>query len=198
MATEISSERYEGQLSVVMKGRELNIRILCISKYTRGRWELKSIRNSGPLKKPALWPDSTKHGFYDFLESLEPILQRLSGKIPTSNQFQTFNDPSIYRNNLALCGEPLAMKCPGDDEATTDSSGVDNEDHDDEHEDAFEMKWFYMSMGPGFVVGFWGVFGPLIINRSWRRAYFRFLDEMKDRVMVVITESVAWLQKKCK
>ncbi|KAL6325041.1 hypothetical protein AAG906_022249 [Vitis piasezkii] len=105
------------------------------------------------------------------LNHLNLSYNKLSGKIPTSNQFQTFNDPSIYKNNLALCGN-----------------------HDDEHEDEFEMKWFYVSMGPGFVVGFWGVFGPLIINRSWRRAYFRFLDEMKDRVMVVITR----LQKKCK
>ncbi|RVW45038.1 LRR receptor-like serine/threonine-protein kinase FLS2 [Vitis vinifera] len=181
MATEISSERYEGQL-----------------KYTRGRWSLSQLetldlsRNqlSGLIPPSMVSMTSLNH--------LNLSYNRLSGKIPTSNQFQTFNDPSIYRNNLALCGEPLATKCPGDDEATTDSSGVDNEDHDDEHEDAFEMKWFYMSMGPGFVVGFWGVFGPLIINRSWRRAYFRFLDEMKDRVMVVITESVAWLQKKCK
>ncbi|RVW30201.1 hypothetical protein CK203_108981 [Vitis vinifera] len=84
------------------------------------------------------------------------------------------------------------MKCPGDDEATT--SGVDNEDHDDEHEDEFENEVVLRQHGAWICGGFWGVFGPLIINRSWRRAYFRFLDEMKDRVMVVITR----LQKKCK
>ncbi|KAL6325069.1 hypothetical protein AAG906_022277 [Vitis piasezkii] len=224
MATEISSERYEGQLSVVMKGRELiyqntlylvNSIDLSDNNISGKLPELRNLSRLGTLNL------SINHltgnipedvGSLSQLETLDlsrnqlsglipPSMvsmtslnhlnlsyNRLSGKIPTSNQFQTFNDPSIYRNNLALC----------DDEATTDSSGVDNEDHDDEHEDAFEMKWFYMSMGPGFVVGFWGVFGPLIINRSWRRAYFRFLDEMKDRVMVVITESVAWLQKKCK
>ncbi|WKA04189.1 hypothetical protein VitviT2T_022246 [Vitis vinifera] len=234
MATEISSERYEGQLSVVMKGRELiyqntlylvNSIDLSDNNISGKLPELRNLSRLGTLNL------SRNHltgnipedvGSLSQLETLDlsrnqlsglipPSMvsmtslnhlnlsyNRLSGKIPTSNQFQTFNDPSIYRNNLALCGEPLAMKCPGDDEATTDSSGVDNEDHDDEHEDAFEMKWFYMSMGPGFVVGFWGVFGPLIINRSWRRAYFRFLDEMKDRVMVVITVNVAWLQKKCK
>ncbi|CBI40046.3 unnamed protein product, partial [Vitis vinifera] len=228
MATEISSERYEGQLSVVMKGRELiyqntlylvNSIDLSDNNLSGKLPELRNLSRLGTLNL------SINHltgnipediGSLSQLETLDlsrnqlsgPIppsmvsltslnhlnlsYNKLSGKIPTSNQFQTLNDPSIYTNNLALCGEPLPMKCPGDDEATT--SGVDNEDHDDEHEDEFEMKWFYVSMGPGFVVGFWGVFGPLIINRSWRRAYFRFLDEMKDRMMVVITH----LQKKCK
>ncbi|KAL6325058.1 hypothetical protein AAG906_022266 [Vitis piasezkii] len=206
MATEISSERYEGQLSVVMKGRELiyqntlylvNSIDLSDNNLSGKLPELRNLSRLGTLNL------SINHltgnipediGSLSQLETLDlsrnqlsgPIppsmvsltslnhlnlsYNKLSGKIPTSNQFQTFNDPSIYKNNLALCGN-----------------------HDDEHEDEFEMKWFYVSMGPGFVVGFWGVFGPLIINRSWRRAYFRFLDEMKDRVMVVITR----LQKKC-
>ncbi|RVW87050.1 Protein brassinosteroid insensitive 1 [Vitis vinifera] len=230
MATEISDERYEGRLSVVVKGRELiyqstlylvnsidlsdnnlsgklpEIRNLStlgtlnlsINHFTGnipedigGLSQLETLdlsRNqlSGPIPPSMISLTSLNH--------LNLSYNRLSGKIPTSNQFQTLNDPSIYRNNLALCGDPLPMKCPGDDKATTDSSRAGNEDHDDE----FEMRWFYVTMGPGFVVGFWAVFGPLIINRSWRRAYFRFLDEMKDRVMVVITVNVARLQKKCK
>ncbi|KAJ9683270.1 hypothetical protein PVL29_019030 [Vitis rotundifolia] len=230
MATEISNERYEGRLSVVVKGREL---IYQSTLYLVNSIDLSDNNLSGKLpeirnlSRLGTLNLSINHftgnipediGSLSQLETLDlsrnqlsgPIppsmisltslnhlnlsYNRLSGKIPTSNQFQTFNDPSIYRNNLAFCGDPLPMKCPGDDKATTDSSRVGNEDHDDE----FEMRWFYVSMGPGFVVGFWAVFGPLIINRSWRRAYFRFLDEMKDRVMVVITVNVARLQKKCK
>ena len=229
MATEIREERYEGKLSVVMKGRELiyqNTLFLVNSidlSDNNLSGKLPGLRNLSRLGSLNLSrnhltgkiPDDI--GSLSQLETLDlsinqlsgPIpstmisltslnhlnlsYNRLSGKIPTGNQFQTLNDPSIYWNNPALCGEPLAMKCQGDDEAT-DSSGVDYEDHEDES----EMKWFFISMGLGFVVGFWGVFGSLILNRSWRGAYFRYLDEIKDRGMVVIAENVESLRKKCK
>ncbi|XP_003635304.1 receptor-like protein EIX2 [Vitis vinifera] len=230
IATEISDERYEGRLLVVVKGRELiyqstlylvNIIDLSDNNLSGKLPEIRNLSRLGTLnlsinhftgnipedigglsqletldlsRNQLSGPIPPSMISLTFLNHLNLSYNRLSGIIPTSNQFQTFNDPSIYRDNLALCGDPLPMKCPGDDKATTDSSRAGNEDHDDE----FEMRWFYVSMGPGFVVGFWAVFGPLIINRSWRRAYFRFLDEMKDRVMVVITVNVARLQKKCK
>ncbi|OMO88213.1 LRR receptor-like serine/threonine-protein kinase FLS2-like protein [Corchorus olitorius] len=41
-------------------------------------------------------------------------------------------------------------------------------------------------MALGFIVGFWGVCGSLIIKQSWRRAYFKFVEEMKDRLFVFI------------
>ncbi|RVX06934.1 LRR receptor-like serine/threonine-protein kinase GSO1 [Vitis vinifera] len=209
MATEISDERYEGRLSVVVKGRELiyqstlylvNSIDLSDNNLSGKLPEIRNLSRLGTLnlsinhftgnipedigglsqletldlsRNQLSGPIPPSMISLTFLNHLNLSYNSLSGIIPTSNQFQTFNDPSIYRNNLALCGDPLPMKCPGDDEATTDSSRVGNEDHDDEHEDEFEM-------------------------RSWRRAYFRFLDEMKDRVMVVITVNVARLQKKCK
>ncbi|KAF8399934.1 hypothetical protein HHK36_015805 [Tetracentron sinense] len=119
----------------------------------------------------------------------------LSGKIPSTNQFQTLNDPSIYEGNTALCGLPLTNKCPGDDKTSHLNDG-DRENKDDEDEDEFEMLWFYVSMGPGFVAGFWVVWGTLLMNKSWRYAYFQFIDDMKDRLFVVIAVNVACLQRK--
>ncbi|PON90869.1 LRR domain containing protein [Trema orientale] len=50
------------------------------------------------------------------LSHLDLSQNSLSGKIPEGNQLQTLNDPSIYADNLQLCGDPLPEKCPGDDE----------------------------------------------------------------------------------
>ncbi|XP_057951138.1 receptor-like protein EIX2 isoform X2 [Malania oleifera] len=41
-------------------------------------------------------------------------------------------------------------------------------------------------LGLGFVVGFWGVCGTLVLNTSWRIAYFRFLNNMKDKLFVMV------------
>lgn len=234
MATEISSARYEGQLSVVMKGREL--------VYQRTLYLVKSIDLSnnnlsgelpklGHLSRLGTLNMSKNHltgnipediGSLSQLETLDLSRNQLSGhipatmvsltslnhlnlshnllsgRIPRSNQFETLNDPSIYKSNLGLCGEPLPLKCPGDDdEAPTNHPGVDNEE-EDEDEDELEKRWFYISMVAGFVVGFWGVFGSLIIKKSWRRAYFQILDDMKDRVKAFVGMNVACLRKKFK
>ncbi|XP_038718213.1 receptor-like protein EIX1 [Tripterygium wilfordii] len=104
----------------------------------------------------------------------------LTGNIPSTNQFQTFIDPSIYEGNPALCGFPLPTKCNGDDETSNHSP----EFEDDDDEDDNERVWFFISMGPGFVVGFWAVFGTLLFKQSWREAYYKFFDDMKDRLIV--------------
>ena len=48
----------------------------------------------------------------------------------------------------------------------------------------------------GFIVGFWIVFGSLMIKKSWRHAYFPFVDEKKDRLFVTIKVNMARLQRK--
>ncbi|RVW62784.1 Receptor-like protein 12 [Vitis vinifera] len=81
---------------------------------------------------------------------------RLSGPIPKTNQFSTFNDPSIYEANLRLCGPPLSTNC----------STLNDQDHKDEEEDEdeWDMSWFFISMGLGFPVGFWVVCGSLVLR----------------------------------
>ena len=119
----------------------------------------------------------------------------LSGRIPTGNQLQTLDDPSIYENNPALCGHPTTVKCPGDEEPPKPRSG-DNEEDENENRDGFEIKWFYVSVGSGFAVGFWGVCGTLIVKNSWRHAYFRLVYDVKEWLLMVISLNVARLRRK--
>ncbi|KAL6350112.1 hypothetical protein AAG906_004050 [Vitis piasezkii] len=97
---------------------------------------------------------------------------RLSGPIPTTNQFSTFNDPSIYEANLGLCGPPLSTNC----------STLNDQDHKDEEEDEdeWDMSWFFISMGLEVL----------------RQAYFRFIDETRDRLYVFTAVNVARLKRK--
>ncbi|XWS44016.1 hypothetical protein CRYUN_Cryun15aG0009100 [Craigia yunnanensis] len=126
------------------------------------------------------------------LNHLNLSYNNLSGKIPSANQFQTFTDPSIYEGNNGLCGLPLTT-CNDDDDESSNSPGSGNKDN--ENGDDHQMLWFYISMGPGFVVGFWGVYGTLIVKKSWRRVYFEFLDDMKERVTVFVLLNLARLRR---
>ncbi|CAL9016513.1 unnamed protein product [Prunus brigantina] len=123
------------------------------------------------------------------LAHLNLAYNNLVGRIPLGNQFQTFNDPSIFMGNPSLCGVPLPKKCPGDDTFTPTNAKPSNEDRSDK-------LWFYVSMVLGFVVGFWGVCGTLLVKKSWRYAYFRFFDDTKDKVTLAIMLKVARLQRK--
>ncbi|RVX06894.1 hypothetical protein CK203_015181 [Vitis vinifera] len=118
---------------------------------------------------------------------------KFNKKIPTDNQFQTLIDPSIYQGNLALCGFPLAIECHDNNGTIPIGKGEDN---DDEDGDDFELSWFFVSMGLGFIIGFWGVCGTLIIKTSWRYAYFHFVEKMKDRLILVVALNVARLARK--
>ena len=55
----------------------------------------------------------------------------------------------------------------------------------DEEEASFLSQGFYLSMGLGFFVGFWAFVGPLLFNRTWRQAYYRFLNSVTDKVHVI-------------
>ncbi|KAB5537751.1 hypothetical protein DKX38_015284 [Salix brachista] len=107
------------------------------------------------------------------------ILTRLevyNGPIPSSNRFQTFNDPSTYEGNSQLCRSPIPTSC----------SSPEFKDGEVEDGDDGEMQWFYLGMDAGFSVGFWVVCGTLIMKKSWRRAYFQFVDKTKDKIFVAI------------
>ncbi|KAI5561941.1 hypothetical protein BDE02_15G020800 [Populus trichocarpa] len=119
----------------------------------------------------------------NFLAFLNLSNNHLSGRIPSSTQLQGFN-ASQFTGNLALCGQPLLQKCPGDE---TNQSPPANDDNRGKEVVADEfMKWFWTAMGIGFSVFFWGVSGALLLKRSWRHAYFRFLDESWDWLYVKV------------
>ena len=58
------------------------------------------------------------------------------------------------------------------------------------------MTWFFISMGMGFPVGFWAVVGSLALNKSWRNAYFWFINEIIDRLYVFKIVNMARLKRK--
>lgn len=68
------------------------------------------------------------------------------------------------------CGPPLIDTCTG--------VKSKNENHISKDSDGLEVDWFYVSMALGFMVGFWGVCGSLLLNKHWRIIYFQFLDHM--------------------
>ncbi|XP_060667255.1 receptor-like protein EIX1 [Ziziphus jujuba] len=120
-----------------------------------------------PLSMPSL----------TFLNHLNLSYNTLSRKIPTANQFQTLEDPSIYQGNAGLFGKPLPTDCTG---SIIDTLGEKEEEDGDIGDPLIEQLGFFISMFLGFFVGFWGVCGTLIIKRSWRDACFHFVDRVKE------------------
>ncbi|KAM1638529.1 hypothetical protein ACFXTN_007931 [Malus domestica] len=123
-----------------------------------------------------------------FLAHLDLSYNNLSGRIPSGNQLQTLNISSIYMGNQLLCGVPLSTKCHEDDTSTA-------KDAKDKNEEGNDTLWFYVSVILGFIVGFWGVCGTLILKTSWRYAYFQFFDDIKDKVALAIALKVARFKK---
>ncbi|XP_073112535.1 receptor-like protein EIX2 [Elaeis guineensis] len=131
-----------------------------------------------------------------FLSYLNLSYNNLLGRVPIGNQLQTFIDPSIYIGNPDLCGFPLSQKCK-DDKTNQGLNAVGGDEQNDNtmDEEGSEMKWLYMSMGPGFAVGFWIVFGPLLFNREWREAYFQHIDQVFNMVYMVLATISPTLQR---
>ncbi|XP_068321413.1 receptor-like protein EIX2 [Pyrus communis] len=115
-----------------------------------------------------------------FLSHLNLSYNNLTGRIPSGSQLQTLNDLSIYMNNPLLCGVPLSTNCLGDN--TFPAKDANDKNEDGNH----DKLWFYVSVVLGFIVGFWGICGTLILKTSWRYAYFEFFDNIKDKVALAI------------
>ncbi|EXC35839.1 Receptor-like protein 12 [Morus notabilis] len=132
-----------------------------------------------------------------FLQYLDFSDNQLSGRIPTSTQLQSFN-ASVYAENLGLCGKPLDILCPGDEtlNGTPPNSGGDDESNVEDGGEWFDMSWLRMGIGVGFAVGFCGVCGNLLLNASWRLAYFRLLDNFGDFLYVIIAVKWATIKRR--
>ncbi|KAL3534326.1 hypothetical protein ACH5RR_002787 [Cinchona calisaya] len=106
-----------------------------------------------------------------FLSFFNLSYNNLSGEIPLSTQIQSF-DASCFVGNQ-LCGRPLTENCSS---STNGVTTIITEESDEGG-----VNWLYIFMGSGFVVGFWGVCFTLILKKTWRYAYFRFVDEIYSR-----------------
>jgi Leucine-rich repeat (LRR) protein len=114
-----------------------------------------------------------------FLSYLNLSHNHFFGRIPSSTQLQSFSALSFIGNH-DLCGPPLTPSCVGDDSPLEPTPNADDERG--ENGGWVDKKWFYMGMPFGFVVGFWGVFGPLAFSKAWRSAFFKFLDGIKYKL----------------
>ncbi|MED6114224.1 hypothetical protein PIB30_078370 [Stylosanthes scabra] len=123
----------------------------------------------------------------DNLGKLDLSSNSLHGRIPYGRHMDTF-DGSFFEGNPDLCGQQVNKTCPGDkppvkpQEATTD---------DDEDDNSGFYEALHMSLGFGFFTGFWGLLGPLLLWRSWRIAYLRFLNKVADYIYVTVAVYVA-------
>ncbi|XP_059631110.1 receptor-like protein EIX2 [Cornus florida] len=129
----------------------------------------------------------------NFLSFLNLSSNNLSGIIPTGSQLQMLNDPSsIYGGNSELCGPQISKPCSGDTSSDTLSDGHEHVGETEDGDES-ELLWFYGSIGPGFLVGFLGVCGILHFKKSWRYAYFQFVENTYNNAVAV---KVAWVQRK--
>ncbi|KAL8508137.1 hypothetical protein ACS0TY_018631 [Phlomoides rotata] len=101
----------------------------------------------------------------------------LSGEIPKGTQLQSF-DASFYAGNDGLCGSPLPL-------CVNTSIITDQGDDDDGAITSLSStQELCITLAFGFIVGFWGVVGSLVLKRSWRYAYFNFFDAFGNRFYV--------------
>ncbi|KAI3748942.1 hypothetical protein L6452_12394 [Arctium lappa] len=106
-----------------------------------------------------------------FLSWFNVSYNNLTGRVPSSTQLQGFNESGFLGNKL--CGEPLTQSCAVEVPADRDQ---DEEDDNGAH----EVDWgLIISIVSGFIAGFWVVMAPLILSRTWRITYFRFLSDMR-------------------
>ncbi|XP_078153591.1 receptor-like protein 6 [Carex rostrata] len=100
-----------------------------------------------------------------FLSSLNLSHNNLVGKIPQDNQFLTFSNNS-YLYNPSLCGYPLTAQC-GAPLSEIPVWGT---------KFSINLNWQFIFSRLGFVVGFVGVIGPLMVWNEWREQFNKCVD----------------------
>ncbi|XP_021721687.1 LRR receptor-like serine/threonine-protein kinase FLS2 [Chenopodium quinoa] len=128
------------------------------------------------------------------LSNLDLSDNHFSGEIPKGTQLQGFN-ASVYAGNPQLCGAPLS-NCSWDQPHHNSRGGDNTAPQDDTDDDKMFFLGLYVSVVLGFIIGFWGVCGTLVLKRSWRHAFFQFFDDMKDRLYVMVLLSIAKFKRR--
>ncbi|KAI5333005.1 hypothetical protein L3X38_023134 [Prunus dulcis] len=126
----------------------------------------------------------------NFLGAFNVLYNNLQGPIPTSTHIQSFNAAS-FEGNPKLYGAPLPNECgpnKGIDAEYKNNKDVDNRLH--------QLPWFYIFAALGFIVGFLGVCGTLVINKTWRYTYFQFIDSVQDRLYAMVTVHIKMINKR--
>ena len=129
----------------------------------------------------------------NFLNFLDLSNNNLSGKIPIGPKLSTFK-ATAYEGNPNLCGFPLPKKCFGEEITQNPTVNGGHASMQDE-EVGFITLGFYVCATLGFVIGFWGVFSTLLLNRPWRISYFKYLNYVKEKVCVTGAVNMVKLQR---
>ena len=129
----------------------------------------------------------------NFLNFLDLSNNNLSGKIPIGPKLSTFK-ATAYEGNPNLCGFPLPKKCFGE-EITQNSTVNGGHASMQDEEVGFITLGYYVCATLGFVIGFWGVFGTLLLNRAWQISYFKYLNYVKEKVCVTGAVNMVKLQR---
>ncbi|MED6186944.1 hypothetical protein PIB30_071613 [Stylosanthes scabra] len=116
----------------------------------------------------------------------------LSGPIPTENQFSTF-EASTYLGNPYLCGLPLANNCSSN--SSSQGPGDGGVDEENGMRDKLEKWGFYFVVAAGFATGFWGIIGFLYLNKNWRHACFKRMEDVADWIYVEVAVTMRKLKK---
>ncbi|KAL4634630.1 hypothetical protein ACB092_04G214000 [Castanea dentata] len=116
-----------------------------------------------------------------FLSRLNLSNNNLIGKIPSSTQLQSLDASNFFGNKL--CGPPLIDNC------TIKDVQPNTEKKERKAFSGVDVDWFYVSMALGFVVGFWVVLGPLLLNKQWRFLYFQFLDHLGYKLRGLVAQT---------
>nr|GMD30741.1 receptor-like protein 12 isoform X1 [Ipomoea batatas] len=127
-----------------------------------------------------------------FLAHLDLSNNNLSGCIPLGTQLQGFTE--AYQGNSKLRGPPLQTKCHSDEPGNAPQQGGIDGIEEDEGWIIWDFD-FFVSLALGFILGFWGVCGTLILKRSWRHAYFQFLEDKKEKICTAIVVYGAKLKR---
>ncbi|KAM3743831.1 hypothetical protein ACB098_06G004700 [Castanea mollissima] len=116
-----------------------------------------------------------------FLSHLNLSNNNLIGRIPSSTQLQSLSASSFFGNKL--CGPPLTVNF------TINYVKPNIENKRSNGLGGHMVDWFFVSMAYGFVVGFWVVLGPLLLNKQWRILYFQFLDQLGYKLSGVVAQT---------
>ncbi|KAL0318090.1 UNVERIFIED_CONTAM: hypothetical protein Sangu_2223300 [Sesamum angustifolium] len=117
----------------------------------------------------------TSLGNLSHLGVLDLSYNNLSGRIPLNGQGLTF-PASAYVGNTGLCGRPLNKSCPGDQDPNSEVNGSNVIKEGESEDDRFITEGFYVTLGLGFIIGFWGILGTILLNKRFRYTFFQHLD----------------------